>query len=235
VTFRTTVVTAGIKGLVRFICKVDDEALRKVPREGPLIVVVNHINFLEIPVLYTHLHPRPMTAYAKVETWDNPLLAFLSNSWGAIPLRRGEADVEAIQKGLRALRDGSILFIAPEGTRSHTGHLLRGKPGTALLALRSGAPLLPIACYGGEKFQDNIKRLRRTDFYIVVGEPFYVQADGRKARREARQKIADEVMYQISALLPQDYRGCYADLSEATEHYLRFPDAACSNLLRARN
>jgi len=234
VNLQTWVVNNGLKGIIRVLCRVDDAALTHVPTSGPLILVVNHINFLDAPLLYTHLHPRRVTALAKAETWNNPALAFLSNLWGAIPIRRGEADVQALQRGLMALQNDYILAIAPEGTRSGSGCLQRGKPGVALLAAHSGAPILPLAYYGGEKFRHNISRLRRTDFHIVVGVPFYVQMEGKRLNQAIRQQIADEVMYQLAALLPPAYRGYYADLDKATESYLRFPDAATSNLLRAR-
>ena len=100
------------------------------------------------------------------------------------------------------------------------------------MALHSGAPLLPVACYGGEKFRSNIVRLRKTDFHIVVGQPFHIDTHGETVMGARRQKIADEVMYQLAALLPPEYRGYYSDLSLATEHYLRFEAPAYSNLQR---
>ena len=86
------VVNTTIKGLTRAICRVDDSQLVHVPERGPLIIVANHVNFLEVPLLFTHLQPRPVTGFAKAETWDNPAMALLFNLWGAIPLERGEAD-----------------------------------------------------------------------------------------------------------------------------------------------
>jgi len=146
-------------------------------------------------------------------------------------LERGEADVRAFRAGLAALQDGAILAVAPEGTRSGHGRLQTGRPGVVLLALHSGAPILPLVYYGAERFHDNIRRLRRTDFRIVVGQPFYLDARGAKVTQEVRRAMTDEMMYQIAALLPPDYRGVYADLEAATEHYLRFPAGSASNLL----
>jgi 1-acyl-sn-glycerol-3-phosphate acyltransferase len=226
-------VTSTIKGLIRLLCRVDDAQLAQVPDRGPLIIVANHVNFLEVPLLYTHLRPRPMIAFAKAETWDNPALRLLADLWGAIPLRRGEADVAALHRALKALEAGHILGMAPEGTRSGHGRLQRGHPGIVFLALRSGAPLLPLAYYGGELFWRNLNRLRRTDFHIVVGQPFYLDAGGVQATRQVRQQMVDEVMYQMAALLPPAYRGVYSDLAAATETYLRFPPGVESNLRRA--
>jgi len=227
------VVTSTIKGLIRLLCRVDDAQLVRVPDRGPLIIVANHVNFLEVPLLYTHLQPRPMAGFAKAETWDHPALRVLADLWGAIPLRRGEADMAALRQALEALEAGHILGMAPEGTRSGHGRLQRGRPGVVLLALRSGAPLLPVVYYGGELFWRNLSRLRRTDFHIVVGQPFYLDAGGVRVTREVRQQMSDEIMYQMAALLPQAYRGVYSDLAAATETYLRFPPGAESNLRRA--
>lgn len=232
-TLTHTVVTQGIKGLVRIMCRVDAAQLAKVPEEGPLIVVANHVNFVEAPIVYTHLCPRSMTTLAKAETWDSPGLRLLANLWGAIPIQRGEVDRTALRMALQALDEGKILILTPEGTRSGHGRLQQGMPGTVLLALRSGVPLMPLVFYGGEVIWSNLRRLRRTDFHIVVGEPFYLDADGVRVTRDVRQQMTDELMYQMAALLPPAYRGVYSDLAAATEAYLRFPPGSGGNLDRA--
>jgi 1-acyl-sn-glycerol-3-phosphate acyltransferase len=217
-----TVVVATFRGLTGLIFRIDDTQLARVPERGPLILVVNHVNILEAPVMYTHLQPRRVTALALADRWDAAWSRWLLNVGGAIPLRRGEADVAAMHKALKALESGHLLFIAPEGTRSGHGRLQRGHPGVVLLALHSGAPLLPIVYYGLEKYKENLRRLRRTDFHIVVGRPFCLDARGVKVTRSVRRQMADEVMYQLAALLPPAYRGVYSDLSAATETYLAF-------------
>ena len=226
-------VSSTITRLMSLLCRVDAGQLSQVPAQGPLILVANHVNFLEIPVLFFNLQPRRVTCFAKAETWDNPVLGFLFSLYGAIPLRRGEADTAAFRHGLEVLEAGHILAVAPEGHRSGHGRLQRGHAGVVMLALRSGAPLLPVGYYGGERFKRNLTRLRRTDFHVVVGHAFYVQANGIKVTREVRLQMADEVMYQLAALLPPGYRGYYSNLAAATETYLRFPPTSQSNLHRA--
>jgi 1-acyl-sn-glycerol-3-phosphate acyltransferase len=218
----SSVVNTTIKSLARLLCRVDASALAGVPAHGPLLLVANHINFLDAPVVYTHLLPRPLTGLVKAETWDNPLMAFLFTTWGGIPIQRGEPDRSALHQALQALNAGKIVAVAPEGTRSGDGRLKHGHPGIATLALRSRAPLLPLACYGAEQFRGNLSRLRRTDFHISVGAPFTVETGEGKVTRALRQAITDEIMYQIAALLPPAYRGEYADLAAATQKYLRF-------------
>ena len=211
-----------IKIGLSILCRMDAEEMRKVPARGPLIAISNHTGQLEVPVMFAWLHPRPVTGWAKIETWDSPFLNWLFNLWGAIPVRRGEADTSALRTALEKLNEGYIFGVAPEGTRNKTGKLLRAQPGVAMLALHSKAPIIPIVHWGGENFMSNLKRLRRTDFHIRVGRPFHIQTSGERIGREGRQQIVDEMMYQLAALLPEEYRGEYSDMSKATTKFLRF-------------
>lgn len=213
--------TGAIRRLTEILCRIDTEALAKVPDEGPLILVANHINFLEVPAIYTHLLPRPIVGYAKAETWDTLPGRLLANLWRGIPLKRGEADVAALREGLSALRDRKILAVAPEGTRSGDGRLLRGHPGVAFLALRSRAPLLPVAHWGGEHVWSNLRRLRRTDFHIAVGDPFFLEPRGDRDAHTTRQLLADAAMLEVAKLLPPAYRGVYAELADNPPDDLR--------------
>ena len=215
---------AAICGLIRILCEVDDEQVAKVPMRGPLILIANHVNFLEAPVLHCRLRPRRVIGLAKAEAWESRLLGWLFDQWGAIPIRRGVSDLAALRRALAVLGDGGILAVAPEGTRSHDGRLQRGRSGVVTLALRSNAPLLPVVFHGGEAFGKNVRRLRRTPFHIIVGEPFRIDASGERITRQVRQEIADEIMYGLAGLLPAAYRGVYSDVSaaRATRHHLRF-------------
>jgi 1-acyl-sn-glycerol-3-phosphate acyltransferase len=215
-------VNGAIRLLTGLVCRVDEDQLERIPQRGPLIVVANHVNFLETPLVFVRMRPRPVTGFAKAEWWRNPIVRRLFDMWGAIPLRRGEADVDAFRQALKALEDGKIMVLAPEGTRSGTGQLGRGQPGAALLALRSGAPVLPLGFYGYEDLWRNMGRLRRSDFRVAVGRPFRVRPIDGRVTSEVRQAIADQIMYQIASLLPDHYRGEYADRSHASDSHLEF-------------
>lgn len=188
--------------------------------QGPLIVISNHTGQIEVPLIFAHLQPRKMTGWAKIESWDNKFLNWVFGVWGMIPVRRGEADMRALKAAIRALEQGRIFGVAPEGTRNHTGVLIRAQPGAVTLALHTGVPVLPVAHWGGEKLMKNLKRFKRTDFHIRVGKPFKVDTQGVKVTSEIRQQIVDEMMYEIAKLLPEEYRGVYADLSKATGKFL---------------
>jgi 1-acyl-sn-glycerol-3-phosphate acyltransferase len=216
------VLNNSIKSLTRVLCAVDDSQLVNVPQQGPLIIVSNHINFMEIPLVYTHLQPRQVTGFAKAETWDNPVMGLLFDLWGAIPLQRGEADTTAFKLAIDALDQGKILAITPEGTRSGTGRLGKGHPGIVTLVRHRDVPILPLAFYGSEKFFTNINRLRRTDFHIRVGRAFRLVFPASMIDRDLRGKIVDEIMYQLAILLPAENRGYYTDLSNMSDKYLNF-------------
>jgi 1-acyl-sn-glycerol-3-phosphate acyltransferase len=128
-TLRRRLVDAALHGLINVLCRVDEAQLAKIPQRGPLILVANHVNFLEIPVLYTRMGKRPLRVLAKAETWGNPFKEFLFDLSMAIPVQRGEVDTSAVRLAVQALEAGHILAVAPEGTRSGDGQLQRGHPG----------------------------------------------------------------------------------------------------------
>jgi 1-acyl-sn-glycerol-3-phosphate acyltransferase len=212
----------GIRLGTNILCRIERSELERVPKDGPLILAFNHINSLEVPLLFAHLQPRRLIGLAKIETWDNRFMGWLFNLWMSIPIRRGEADLEAIRRCLSALSAGDILGVAPEGTRSYDGKLASGQPGIVLIALHSGAPILPIVHWGGEAFSRNIKRMKRTDFHVRVGRPFSLDANGKKVNRKVRQEMVDEIMVQMASLLPEEYRGKYKELIPASQKYIRF-------------
>jgi len=125
------------------------EGLENVPQHGPAIMMINHIAFVD-PIVVLHLLPRNLVPMAKVEVYNYPLVGIFPRLWGVIPVRREEADRRAIQGALDILRAGEIILVAPEATRSP--QLQQGKEGVAYLALRSGAPIVPVAIEGTEGF-----------------------------------------------------------------------------------
>ena len=211
-----------VRFLANIILKIDKSELHKVPAEGPLLVVVNHINSLDAPVIISHMHPRPTTGLVKQETWDNAFLRFLFNVWGGIPINREIADFTAFKAAQDALRSGKILAVAPEGTRTGDGHLIQAKPGVAMLAIKADVNILPIVYYGHEGYSENLKKLKRTPMAIKVGEPFRLQLNGHAREKGILQEVADEIMIEIARLLPEEYRGYYADKVNSTQEFIEY-------------
>ena len=210
------------KNLAGLLARIDDAELARVPTHGPLIIYTNHVNLLEIPIIYTHLQPRRVHGMLLAERWNIPVINWVLNVSETIPLHRGEADISAIKQGLFLLNKGETLVIAPEGTRSHDGRLGEAHPGVVLLALHSHASLIPVAYFGAEKWKEAISRLRRVDFHLRVGRPFHLDQGGQKVTSTLRWQMLDEMMYQLAELLPERYRGVYADRSQASSRYLVF-------------
>ena len=134
-------------------------------------------------------------------------------SIGAFPVRRFEADLKALRRAVQVVRRGQALVMFPEGTRSRTGSMGRGHPGTAMVALRTGAPILPVAVTGTEVVRlprAFLHPFRRTRVRLVVGEPFFLPSVGR-ARAEDFDCCTDIIMSHIAASPPPQYRGYYHD------------------------
>jgi 1-acyl-sn-glycerol-3-phosphate acyltransferase len=206
---------------LEILCRIDKAELDKIPDKGPLIVYSNHTGQVEVPIAFTQMYPRPVTGIAKVETWDGWFLNWVFDLWGVIPIRRGEPDMMAMRTALEALKHNYILGIAPEGTRSSSKTLMRAHPGIVSIALHSDAALIPLAHWGGEDFLPNLKRFKRTDFHIRVGEPFRLDPGKDRTTKEVRQAMADEMMCRLAALLPERYRGEYTQSEPTTERYLK--------------
>lgn len=220
-------VNAIIYRILHLFVRVETDELAQIPAKGPLLLITNHINFLEGPIVYTDLQhrlERDLTGFAKTEFWDNPVTAFLFETWDTIPLKRGEADLSAIKAAVARIKTGAIFAIAPEGTRSHDAKLLRAHSGIAMLGYLSGAPILPLAGHGHENYLSDFKRFRRPTYHLTIGKPFRLDSGGKRVKGDMRQEMADEIMYQLAALLPEQYRGEYADLTQATTKYLNFED-----------
>jgi 1-acyl-sn-glycerol-3-phosphate acyltransferase len=219
------ITAAFLRALTGLMFRVDATQLTKVPRRGPLIIVTNHVHIPEIPTLYTRLWPRRVYGMAQAEhVFDRNITGSILRLFGTIPVWRGEADLHALRTGIKKLSEGNIILLDPEGTRSHNGCLQKGRPGAILMALHSGAPLLPVVHYGSENYRENLKHLRRTDLKYVVGKLFRVDAGGQRVTSCIRQQMIDEVMFQMAGLLPPQYRVRYPDLNSAPTKYLNFAE-----------
>jgi 1-acyl-sn-glycerol-3-phosphate acyltransferase len=219
------IVAAFLKGLTGRMFRVEAAQLVHVPRTGPLIIVTNHVHIPEIPTLYTRLLPRKVQGMALAErVLDKNIVGGILRLFGTIPVWRGEADLNALRAGIKALKEGDMLLLDPEGTRSHDGCLQKGHPGAILMALHTGAPILPVVHYGSENYPAALKRMRRTDLHYVVGKPFRVEAGGQRVTGLIRQQMIDEVMAQMAALLPPQYRGAYASATKPAHKYLIFEE-----------
>jgi 1-acyl-sn-glycerol-3-phosphate acyltransferase len=198
----------AIAGLFRLLAPVDVHGLENIPKTGPVLLAVNHLSMLDIPVLLTILPRRGVciaTDSMRKHAWVRWFLDIGDTIW----VRRGKADQDALINGLTVLRAGGLLGLAPEGTRSRTGGLMRGQTGVAYLAAEAPAPILPVAAYGQERILGNLRRLRRTHVHVRVGSLITVAPGEKTAAR--LQHETERVMTALADLLPPGYRGVYGN------------------------
>jgi 1-acyl-sn-glycerol-3-phosphate acyltransferase len=212
------------------LLRLEVEGVDNVPRAGPVILMINHINFLD-PFVIVASMPRQVTAMSKLENFSIPFWGLVFKLYGAIPVRRGEVDRRALRQALEVLKRGdTMLLIAPEGTRSPNRALQKAHSGLSFIGHRSKASIVPVAITGTARFSRNIKRLKRTPAHVKVGKPFQFRVQARRMERQLMSTMTNEAMYQLAALLPPDYRGVYSDLEQATEDFIEFPDGSGTNL-----
>jgi 1-acyl-sn-glycerol-3-phosphate acyltransferase len=203
---------AAIIGFVsRLLWGARIEGVEHLPRTGPFILVANHCSNLD-PLMMGwasgHQIGRVVHFMAKIEMRSWPIIGWLATQAGVYFVRRGERDRAAQQFSMDALADGRPIAMFPEGTRSRTGHLREGKPGAALIAMRSGAAIVPAGVSGTHRiFPGRSRWPRPTRVRIRIGEPFTLphQATGR-LDREALAAGTERIMSEIEQLLPENQR-----------------------------
>jgi 1-acyl-sn-glycerol-3-phosphate acyltransferase len=215
-----------LNGLLRLLyfllLRLEVSGAENVPATGPLILMINHVDALD-PFIVVGAFPRSVTPMSKIEVFDIPLIGILARAYGAFPIQRGQADKRALHQSFRVLQAGGVLLMAPEGTRSPTYSLQRGKEGMALIAARTGAPIIPVGITGTEDAGHYWRRLRRVPIRIVIGQPFRLDPGDQQIRRPLLRAMTDEAMYQLAATLPPEYRGIYGNLDQATRSHIVAP------------
>jgi 1-acyl-sn-glycerol-3-phosphate acyltransferase len=185
--------------------------LEHYPRQGPALVVINHLGDAD-GALGLAYFPVETDTMAKAELYDFPLLGAIMDAYGVIWVHRGRPDRRALRAALDGLKQGRIIALAPEARESLTGSLEPGTGGAAYLALRSGAPLVPVTFTGTENthIYGSLKRLRRACVTMTVGPPFTL--DGLAGQRDAVEAGTQQIMLTLAHQLPPEYRGAYQEL-----------------------
>jgi 1-acyl-sn-glycerol-3-phosphate acyltransferase len=185
----------------------------RVPQTGPLVVVCNHMSMADPPVLASAIKGRRIRYMAKAEIFRPPW-GWIPAAYGAFGVRRFEGDLTAMLNAERVLRRGEVLGMFPEGTRSKTGWLQRPHPGTALIALRAGAPILPCAIIGTDSLHGPLSLLTRPTIRVAIGEPIALEAV-RRPTEDQVSELTNRIYEEIKALLPAKYHPAYTGTEEA--------------------
>jgi 1-acyl-sn-glycerol-3-phosphate acyltransferase len=203
---------AFVRTLIRMVLllltRTSVRGAERLPRHGAGIIVCNHLAAVDPAVLVAVL-PRPIALMSKVENNRGPLKLFMPMV-GAFTVRRGAADRNALRMAERVLAEQRLLCLFPEGTRSRNGALGAGHGGAALLAAKTGAPIIPIAITGTPTiFRRRFPWLGFPRVTVTVGEPFHLNVASTLPQRAERERLTGEIMARIAALLPPEQRGGY--------------------------
>ena len=201
-----------IRTILFIIADVELIGVENIP-EGGFVAVVNHLGRLDAALIF-YIFDRQDVILPIAEKYEHhPIFGPLGRTVGGIWLDRFNPDIRAVRTIMKRLKSGGVLFIAPEGTRSKSETLQRGKPGVSFLASKAGVPIMPAGLAGTEDrvILDNLKHFRRSHITVRGGKPFRLPPLDAKKRAEALQEETDEIMCRIAALLPEKYRGVYAE------------------------
>ena len=201
-----------IRFMMKLITRIEVHGIEKLPA-GNVIIAANHMGRLDTAVLLCVLDREDIIMPIAEKYKNHPIFGAIGRAANGIWLNRFEADYSALRKILERMKQGGLLVIAPEGTRSKTEAMQEGKMGVAFLASKSGYPILPVAVTGTEDrgVAENLKRLRKTKIVVRAGDMFNIEIPKGKGREEAMREATDEIMCRIGAILPEKYRGVYAD------------------------
>ena len=196
------------------------EGVENIPEHGPAILASNHLSFSDSFFMPLLVPGRKVTFLAKAEYFTTPgLKGFFSRMFfsaaGQVPIDRDDADASraALKTGVRVLREGKLLGIYPEGTRSPDGRLHRGKTGVARMALEAGVPVIPVAMVNTDKIQPTGRRLPklRPRPGVRFGKPLdFSRYEGMAGDRFVERSLTDEIMYELMQLSGQEYVDVYA-------------------------
>jgi 1-acyl-sn-glycerol-3-phosphate acyltransferase len=226
--------------LLKLVFRPWTKGLDNLPTEGPAVLASNHLSFSD-SIFMPLMVPRPVVFLAKSEYFTGRgikgrLTAIFFKVTNQLPMDRsgGAASANSLDTGIDVLRNGGLLGIYPEGTRSPDGRLYRGKVGVAKLVLTANVPVIPVAMIGTDKVQPigrRIPNIRRLG--VIFGEPMdFSRYQGLQDDRFVQRSVTDEIMYELMRLSGQEYVDSYASTVKeklAAQKTGKAADAAVGN------
>jgi 1-acyl-sn-glycerol-3-phosphate acyltransferase len=201
-----------VRLLFAMLSRLQVVGIENIPAQGGMILAANHLGILDSPLIFCLLERRDATSLVADTYRHNFFVRWLVESVGGIWVNRQQADFQALRAARDYLQQGGILGIAPEGTRSRTGALRPAKTGVAYLAEKARVPILPIAITGTEDAFSRLLHLQRPRITVRFGDPFILPPLDPHDRSASLQRNTEEIMHRIAVMLPEKYRGAYADL-----------------------
>jgi 1-acyl-sn-glycerol-3-phosphate acyltransferase len=202
-----------VRALFNLVARVEVTGYEHLPKEGSFVIATNHLGIIDAPFAFYALDRWDMFVMI-AEKWEKvAIFRWLGRYFNFIFIDRFNPDIKTLRKVIKLMEENNILVIAPEGTRSMVGSLIEAKPGVSYLATKLNRPIVPVALAGTEDevLFRNLKRLKRTHITITAGPAFTLPPLPKENRDEALKQYTDEIMCHIAALLPEKYRGFYAE------------------------
>jgi 1-acyl-sn-glycerol-3-phosphate acyltransferase len=201
------------RGIFRALARVKIIGKENILYGSPYVVAINHVSIFDPPFVGA-FWPEELEIIGAIDVFSKPGQGQLLQLYGVIPVHRGDYDRPLLTKIVSILKSGRPLLIAPEGTRSRDTAMRRAKPGIAYIVEKTGAPVLPVGLVGTtEDFWQRARRGQKPPLEMRIGKPITLPTitDKGIAKHAARQRNADLVMSYLAGLLPEDYRGAYAE------------------------
>ena len=206
-----------LDNFIRLCTRTEFLQWENLPPTGGFILSTNHNSRLDIPVLFANPVRKDLTALIANDYRSNLFFWIILQAGDVIWLDRSKADFSAFRRAIDLIKQGQLMGIAPEGTRSRVGQMLEGKSGVLLLAEKANVPIIPVGITGTENAMRNILSFRRPKITARFGKAFSLPSIPRDNRDEVMQQNTTEVMCQIAALLPEQYRGFYKGFKRVGE------------------
>ncbi|MBI4731207.1 MAG: 1-acyl-sn-glycerol-3-phosphate acyltransferase [Chloroflexi bacterium] len=222
-----------IRLLLRLLTRVEVRSRENIPASGNFVIASNHLGLVDAFLPFYIVNHNNLVLLVG-EKWEKVgIMRWLGKRLNFIFVDRFNPDIRAIREVIARMKQGEVLVITPEGTRSKVGHLIEGKPGVSYLAAKMGFPILPAAITGtfDPIFFGQLKRLRRPRVAVNIGPAFTLPPIPSEERDETLQRYTDEIMCRIAALMPVEFRGVYAEHPRLKE-LLRESEAGPSMELR---
>ena len=199
--------------IFRLLGRVKVIGQENIPYGKPYVVAMNHVSIFDPPLIGA-FWPEQLEIIGAADVFDKPGQGQVLRIYGVIPVHRGDYDRVLLTKIIHIIKSGLPLLIAPEGGRSHVPAMRRAKSGVAYIVEQTGVPVVPVGLVGTtEDFWQRAKRGDRPQLEMRIGKPIILPEITVKGneRHEARQQNADLVMRHLAGLLPEEYRGVYAE------------------------
>ena len=204
---------AIFRGIFHILANIKINGKENIPYGKPYVAAMNHVSIFDPPFAGA-FWPEQLEIIGAADVFDKPGQGQLLRAYGVIPVHRGDYDRALFTKIIHIIKSGLPLLIAPEGGRSHVPAMRRAKAGIAYIVEQTGVPVVPVGLVGTtEDFWQRATHGDRPNLEMRIGGPVTLPPITSKGaeKHEARQENADRVMRVLAGLLPEEYRGVYAD------------------------